>query len=163
MMQNHWEISSKNKFWTRNVRNCSKSLTESLRKVYGTSKTCPGGPIRAHIWAHKGPYGPIYGPIRAYMGPYGPQPGPGPNPDWSSPYSSPYSSPTKRSMWADRIFFLYFGGLVGYFLIWSLFSRFFGLRTVFVWASQRKTMQNHLEILSNGAVWTRNVTFFKKT
>ena len=46
-----------------------------VQKSYGkftesteSSKTCPGGPIRTHIWAHKGPYGP--------------QPGPGPNPDW---------------------------------------------------------------------------------
>ena len=34
MMQNHLEISSKIQFWTRSVRNWSKSLTESLRKVY---------------------------------------------------------------------------------------------------------------------------------
>ena len=49
-MQNHLEISSKTQFGTRNVRNWSKGLTESLRKVYGTSKTCPEGPIRAHIF-----------------------------------------------------------------------------------------------------------------
>ena len=58
-MQNHLEISSKSKFWTRNVRNLSKSLTESLRKVYG-----------------------IYGIFqdlfrKTHKGPYGPQPGPG--------------------------------------------------------------------------------------
>ena len=83
MMQNHLEISLKYHFWTRKVRNWSKSLTESWRKVdafYGTSKTCPGGPIRAHMGPHGSIYGPISGP---YMGPYGPQPGQGPNPDWA--------------------------------------------------------------------------------
>ena len=34
MKQNHLEISSKYHFWNRNVRNWSKSLTESLRKVH---------------------------------------------------------------------------------------------------------------------------------
>ena len=91
-MQNHLEISSKTQFWTRNLRNWSKSLTESLWKDYveftpylstESSKTCPGEPIRAHM----GPYGPVrahkgpYGPIRAHMGPNPdrPQPGLGPN------------------------------------------------------------------------------------
>ena len=84
-MQNHLEISSKTQFWTRNVRILSKSLTESLRKVYvifqdlsrRTHKS-PYGPIRAHIWAHKGPYGPIWAPTRT-----GIQPGLGPNPAWA--------------------------------------------------------------------------------
>ena len=67
-MQNHLEISSKTQFWTRNVRNWCKSLTESLRNLQDLSRR-----------THKGPYGPIYGPIRAIMGPYGPQPGLGPN------------------------------------------------------------------------------------
>ena len=71
MIQNHLEISSKYHFWIRSVRNSSNlfygKLTESLRNP----KTCPGGPIRAHmgpygpLWAHEGPYGPIYGPIWA--------------------------------------------------------------------------------------------------
>ena len=65
MMQNHLEIPSESKFLTRSVRNWSKSLTESLHKVYG-----------------------IYGIFqdlsrRFHKGPYGPQPGPGPNPDWA--------------------------------------------------------------------------------
>ena len=83
MMQNHLEISLKSQFWTRSVRNLSKCRTESWRKVDGklteslrNFKTCPGGPIRAHIWAHKGPYGPIWAPTRT-----GPQPRLGPNPD----------------------------------------------------------------------------------
>ena len=81
-MQNHLEISSKYNFWTRNVRNWSKSLTESLRKVYGISKTCPGGPIWAHMgpqgptWAHMSPYRAhiwaLYGLIWAHVGPCGP-------------------------------------------------------------------------------------------
>ena len=69
MMQNHLEISSKYHFWTRNVRNWSKCLTESLRKVYGIFQDLSRR-------THKGPYGLIYGPIRAHMAPYGPQPGP---------------------------------------------------------------------------------------
>ena len=70
-MQNHLEMSSKTQFWTRNVRNWSKSLTESLRKVYGTYNLTRR--------THKGPYGPIYGPIWAPAR-TGPQPGLGPNP-----------------------------------------------------------------------------------
>ena len=57
----------------------AKLVQMSLRKVDAFAKTCPGGPIWAHmgpIWAHMGPYG-------AYTGPYGPQPGPGPNPEWA--------------------------------------------------------------------------------
>ena len=56
MMQNHLEILSKYNFWIRNVRNWSKSLTESLRNFQDLSR-------------------------RTHKGPYGPQPGPGPNPD----------------------------------------------------------------------------------
>ena len=93
-MQNHLEISSKSKFWTRNVRNLSKSLTESLRKVYGIfqdlSRKAHMGP-HGPIWAHMGPYRPIWtqpgpglgpspgwGPVRvgAHMGPYGAHMGP---------------------------------------------------------------------------------------
>ena len=55
-MQNHLEISSTTQFWTRNVWNLSKSLTESLRKVYVIFQD-----LSRRI--HKGPYGPIYGPI----------------------------------------------------------------------------------------------------
>ena len=70
-MQNHLEVSSKSKFWTRNVRNWSKSLygkfTESIRNLPRPPRPVQEGP---------------YGPIRAHMGPCGPQPGPGPNPDW---------------------------------------------------------------------------------
>ena len=86
-MQNLLEISSRYNFGTRNVRNWSKSLTESLRKDDGKFTESPRpvqedpygptwahigpyGPIWTHIWAHKGAYGPIYGP----------QPGLGPNP-----------------------------------------------------------------------------------
>ena len=79
MIQNHLEISSKSKFWIRNVRNWSKSRTESLRKIYVIFQD-----LSRRI--HKGPYGPMRahkGPKRADMGPYGPQPGPGPNPDWA--------------------------------------------------------------------------------
>ena len=75
-MQNHLEISSKNKFWTPNMRNWSKSLygkfTESIRNL-----PRPPRPVQ------EGPYGPINGPIR---GPIwaptrtGPRPGLGPNP-----------------------------------------------------------------------------------
>ena len=76
MIQNHLEISSKSNFWTRNVRNWSKSLTEIWRNFQDLPRR-----------THKGPYGPTYGPIRthiwAHKGPYGPQPGPGPNPAWA--------------------------------------------------------------------------------
>ena len=64
-MQNHLDISSKTQFWTRNVRNWSKSLTESLRKVYVIFQDLSRR-------THKGPYGPIWahkGPIRAHMDP----------------------------------------------------------------------------------------------
>ena len=69
------------------VRNVYGNLTESD----GISKTCPGGPIWAHMGPYMGTYEPIYGPIRAHMGPNpdraptrtGPQPGLGPNPDWA--------------------------------------------------------------------------------
>ena len=64
-MQNHYEISSKNHFWIRNMRNLTKSRKSDMS---GPAKTCPGGPIRAHIWAH----------IWAHKRPYGLQPGPGP-------------------------------------------------------------------------------------
>ena len=50
------------------MRNLIKSQKSDMS---GPAKTCPGGPIRAHMdpygpmRAHKGPYG----PIRAHMGP----------------------------------------------------------------------------------------------
>ena len=71
-MQNNYEITSTIQFWTRNVRNLSKSLTETLRKVDGKFTESPR-PVQEE------PYGPIW----AHKGPYGPQPGPGPNPDWA--------------------------------------------------------------------------------
>ena len=64
-MQNHLDISSKTQFWTRSVRNWSKSLTESLRKVYVIFQDFQDLSRRTH----KGPYWPIYGPIRVHMGP----------------------------------------------------------------------------------------------
>ena len=84
-MQNHLEVSSKNKFWTRNVRNWSKSLygkfTESIRNLPRPSRPVqegPYGPIRAHIWAHKGPYmGPNPDRAPTRTGPaHGTEPGP---------------------------------------------------------------------------------------
>ena len=64
-MQNHYEINSKSQFWTRHVRNWSKSLTERLGKINGIyvifqdlsrrTHKGPYGPIRAHIWARMGP------------------------------------------------------------------------------------------------------------
>ena len=41
-MRNHLEIWSKNKFWTRNVRNWTQSLTLNMS---GLAKTCPGGQV----------------------------------------------------------------------------------------------------------------------
>ena len=41
-MQNHLEISSKTQFWTRNVRNWTKSRDLVMS---GLAKTCPGGQI----------------------------------------------------------------------------------------------------------------------
>ena len=41
-MQNHYEISSKYHFWTRNVRNLTKSRDLDMS---GLAKTCPGGQI----------------------------------------------------------------------------------------------------------------------
>ena len=58
MMQNHYEISSKYHFWTRNVTNSTKSPDLVMS---GPVQEDPYGPI----WAHVGPYG----PIRALMGP----------------------------------------------------------------------------------------------
>ena len=78
-MQNHYVISSKYHFWTRNVLNSTKS---SDLVMSGPVQEDPYGPHMGPYgptWAHKGPYGPIW----AHMGPYGPQPGPGPNPDWA--------------------------------------------------------------------------------
>ena len=80
-MQNHLEISSKYHFWTRNVRNLSKSFTESLRKVYGKFTEVQDLSRKAH----KGPYGPTWTHIWAHKGPYGAQPGPGPNPTGPQP------------------------------------------------------------------------------
>ena len=106
-MQNHLEISSKTHFWTRNVRNLSKSLTESLRKVYVIFQDLsrrthkgPYGPIRAHmgpnpdraprnsrktyIFIETNVFFQKIGSIRARMGPYGPiRAHMGPNPDWA--------------------------------------------------------------------------------
>ena len=59
-MQNHLEISSKTQFWTRTVRNLSKSLTESLCKVYGIFQDLSRR-------THKGPYGPQPGPVILYI------------------------------------------------------------------------------------------------
>ena len=64
-MQNHYEISSKYHFWTRNVRNWTKSPDLVMS---GPVQEDPYGP-------HMGPYGPIRAPTRT-----GPQPGLGPNP-----------------------------------------------------------------------------------
>ena len=72
-MQAHYVISSKYRFWTRNVPNWTKSPDLVMS---GPVQEDPYGP-------HMAPYGPMYGPIRVHMGPYGPQPGPGPNPDWA--------------------------------------------------------------------------------
>ena len=41
-MQNHYVISSKYYFWTRNVRNWTKTLTSVMS---GPAKTCPGGQV----------------------------------------------------------------------------------------------------------------------
>ena len=66
-MQNHYVISSKYHFWTRNVPNWTKSPDLVM-----------SGPVQ------EDPYGP-------HMGPYGPQPGPGPNPDWAPTRPGPES------------------------------------------------------------------------
>ena len=42
MMQNHYVISSKYHFWTRNVPNWIKTLTSVMS---GPAKTCPGGQV----------------------------------------------------------------------------------------------------------------------
>ena len=101
-MQNHLEISSKYHFGTRNVRNLSKSLTESLRKVYGIYGIFQDLSRRTH----KGLYGPIWAPTRT-----GPQPGHGPRTmdhtifygPWSlapsSPGGLPQSPPSKCGPW----------------------------------------------------------------
>ena len=72
MMQNHYEILSKYHFWTRNLRNWTKSPDWVM-----------SGPVQEDTYGpHMGPYGPIwvymgpYGPIRAHMGPYGAHMGP---------------------------------------------------------------------------------------
>ena len=60
MMQNHFiKNSVLDPKRAKLVQKSYGKFTESTE----SSKTCPGGPIRAH------------------EGPYGPQPGPGPNPD----------------------------------------------------------------------------------
>ena len=56
-MQNHLEFLSKNQFWTRNVRNYTKSRDLVM-----------SGTVQEDPYGH-------------HKGPYGPQPGPGPNPD----------------------------------------------------------------------------------
>ena len=80
--QNHLEISSKTYFWARSVRNWTKTLTSVMS---GPAKTCPGGPIRAH------------------MGPYGPQPGQGPNPDWAPTRPGPIVKPSQLRLINDLI------------------------------------------------------------
>ena len=45
-LQNSILILSKTKFWIRNVRNLIKSAKSDMS---GPAKTCPGGPIRAHM------------------------------------------------------------------------------------------------------------------
>ena len=41
-MQNHLEISSKNKFWTQNMQ---KSTNSQKSDMFGPAKTCPGGQV----------------------------------------------------------------------------------------------------------------------
>ena len=57
----------KNQVWDPKRAKLVQKSYGKFTEVYGTSKTCPGGPIRAHM----DPYGPIYGPIWVHMGPYG--------------------------------------------------------------------------------------------
>ena len=64
-MQNHYVISSKYHFWTRNVRNWTKSPDLVMS---GPVQEDPYGPHMGPygpIWAHMGPYRPIW----AHMGP----------------------------------------------------------------------------------------------
>ena len=135
-MQNHLEISSKYHLWTRNVRNWSKSL---YGKFTESIRNLPRPPRPVQ----EGPYG----PISAHMGPNpdrsptrtGPQPGLGPNPDWA---------PT-RNCWG--IF-----GILGQILGFLVKIRSESCRRL-------RDLQKSIVILSNGAVWTRNVTLLMKT
>ena len=78
-MQNHYVISSKYHFWTRDVPNSTKSPDLVMSGPVQEDPYGPMyGPIRAHIGAHKGP-NPDRVPTRT-----GPQTGPGPNPARSS-------------------------------------------------------------------------------
>ena len=63
-MQNHYEILSKYYFWTRNVRNWTKSPDLVMS---GPVQEDPYGLHMGPVWAHMGPYG----PIRALMDPPG--------------------------------------------------------------------------------------------